>query len=354
MNTKRLVVGVLTSLMLLALLVGGTFAVFTSQVQSDIQSFDAGTVAITVDGSSETFATTLDMTNMEAGDSKTQKIRILNAGTLDVIYMVYVDYEYKPGNIFYCDGDNSLHVWADQDTDLLAAGADKYVTLHAVLPLAAGNSCQGKDGKLRITVHAVQASNLEGFECVKLVYKDEASTWLPYGPEIPHAGNWQGQHGNVCYAVDENDHLRVVVNAYKLSPDKYYQLSLNGPGGCSNSADMMFAGMTGSLFHSGWWTGGTAYLSGSCSADWHQGVYNFTGTDGEVQADAVGSISLDFTIDGSGAWNPALPNGEYGDVKFLIKEIAGYGGDAPSHSDHGTSWTPLLMEIRQLNFKIGP
>jgi predicted ribosomally synthesized peptide with SipW-like signal peptide len=356
MKSKKLLTSLLVIGLVVAAVAGSTYAVFTSQVQSDIQEFSAGTLEIEVDGQSEEFETTFHMSNMEPGDNSEQEIDLHNTGSLDLSYVVYVDYEYPPSgqtNIFYCDGDNSLQAWAEPDVGTLSPSQHANVTLKALFPLAAGNSCQGETGKLRVTVHAVQASNLDGFECVKLVYKDEASNWLPYGPGNSPGGNWQGQHGNVCYKADDDDHLRLVVNAYGLNADEYYQLSLNGPGGCSNFEDTTFAGMTANQYHSGWWTGGTSYLATSCSEEWHQGVYNFTGTDGEVQADSNGNISLDFTIDGSDplASGP-LPSGSYEDVKFLIKEIGGYSGGAPSHTDHGSSWTPMLMEIRALNFTI--
>lgn len=337
-----------------ALLAGFTYAVFTDQVMSDKQTFSAGTVNIDVDGEDVEFETTFHMSNMEPGDSSSQVITINNKGSLGVLYYVYVDYEYNPSDIWRCDPNGySLQAWAAPDAGVLAAGASTNVTLNALLPLAAGNDCQGKTGTLRVTVHAVQQSNIEGqWACVKLVYKDQASNWLPYGPDDPLGGNWNGQHGNVCYQVDTNGHLRVIVNAYDLHPDKYYQLSLNGPGGCSNFEDVTFAGMTTNLYHSGWWVGPPTYLSSTCTQPWHEGVYNILGTDGELQASASGNFSADITLDGSGSWNPALPSGTYDGVKFIVKEIGGYSGSAPSHSDHGTSWTPLLMEIRALSFQI--
>ncbi len=182
----------------------------------------------------------------------------------------------------------------------------------------------------------------EGYSCVALEDKD--SHWLPI---LDNA-----REGIVCYKVDENKHLHVVVNAYGLTPLKYYQLSLNGSGGCANFEDTTFAGLTANLYHSGWWTGGTTSLSPSCSQSWHQGVYNIAGTDGGVQADSTGQLSVDITIDGSGTWNLTLPSGTYEDVKFLIKEISGYSGGAPSHADHGTNWIGKLMEMDYLSFTI--
>jgi len=57
---------------------------------------------------------------------------------LDVIYTVYLDYEYNPGDIWRCDPNgNNLHVWATPDTGVIAVSGSKQVTLHAEIPLAA-------------------------------------------------------------------------------------------------------------------------------------------------------------------------------------------------------------------------
>jgi predicted ribosomally synthesized peptide with SipW-like signal peptide len=369
---RRILFGVITIVALVAIVAGATYAVFSDQVMSDIQTFSAGTVDIDVNGQDHMFVTTFDLTDMEPGESSSQVITINNTGSLAVNYEVYVDYGYDPDDLFHCDGANSLQAWASPNTGgPIASEGNASVTLQALLPLAAGNNCQDKSGKLRVTVHAVQASELDGFICMKLVYKDEYSDppWIPYGDSDsqywdPPDHRWMpnpvgsppvGQHGNLCYKV-ESGQLHVVVNAYGLTPSAYYQLSLNGPGGCSTFEDTTFATMTGDLYHSGWWVGPPDYLASSCGGvDWHEGVYNFYGTDGELQADGLGNISLDYTIGsevGTDPLKPPLPNGTYNNVKFIVKEIHGYSGSAPSHTDHGNAWWPLLMEIRQLNFQI--
>jgi predicted ribosomally synthesized peptide with SipW-like signal peptide len=362
MTRKSFFVGGLLTMVLTAAVVGGSFAIFTDQVQSDIQTFQAGDVNINVDDVEDDFTTTFHEapismgTGWAPGDHTTQPIMINNTGSLDVIYTVYLDYEYNPGDIWRCDPNgNNLHVWAVNDTGVIASGNSKQVILHAEMPLAAGNACEGKTGDLIVTVHAVQRRNIQGeFECVKLVYKDANTNWRPYGPDDPEGGNWKGQHGNVCYQVDGENHLRVIVNAYDLTPNAFYQLALNGQGGCSNPESQIFAAMVPSeVYHSGWSNGSTTALASSCVNSWDEGVYNFYGTDGELQANGDGEFSLDFTIDGSGPYYPALPVGTtYNNVKFIVKEITGYTGDAPSPSNYGTNWQPMLMEIRTLNFTI--
>jgi hypothetical protein len=335
---RRILFSVITIVGLVAIVAGATYAVFTHNVQSDVQTFASGGVDIHVNGEDEIFDTTLDMADMEPGDSTSQPITITNVATLPVKWELYVDWGYDPNDIFHCDGANSMNVWASQYTGgPLAQWGQDTVTLTAQLPLAAGNSCQNKTGQIRVSVHAVQDSNLAGFTCIKLVYKDNASNWLPYQHGNPLRQYYAPQHGNLCYKPTGNTgELQLVMNAYGLTPLANYQLALNGPGGCV-SEDNIFAGMSGDLFVAGYWDGVGPYLrSGPCTSGW-EGVYNYAGVYTAVQADASGNISHDMVVTG-------LTSGQYNDVKYVIKEVT---GTLP-----GTAWTPKLMEIRQLNFLI--
>jgi predicted ribosomally synthesized peptide with SipW-like signal peptide len=360
---RKVLLSIMIIAAMLVLIAGATYAVFSDQVMSDIQSFETGTVNINVGGQEETFETTFHFPQgykVAPGDSNSQLITINNTGNLDVIYTVYIDYTWgdPQPDIWRCDPPNSMHAWAEDSTGdevgVLAPGGNEPVTLYVELPMAASNACQGLSGDLRVTVHAVQERNIDpDFTCIKLVYKDLASQWLPYGPEITEAGNWKGQHGNLCYETDDNGDLRVVVNAYGLTPDAYYQLALNGQGGCSNPEGVIFAGLGADQYHSGWSSGSTTALANTCSNTWDEGVYNFYGTDGQVQADSNGDFSLDYAIDGSNPNGAALPSSTtFNNVKFIVKEITSTG--APSHTNHGSNWQPMLMEIRALNFTTGP
>jgi predicted ribosomally synthesized peptide with SipW-like signal peptide len=335
---KRILFGVIAIVALVAIVAGATYAVFTHNVQSDVQTFASGTVDVQVNGQNDIFDTTLDMDTMEAGDWSSQPITITNVGTLPVNWELYVDWGYDLDDIFHCDGANSMNVWASQYTGGPLAQYDQdTVTLTAQLPLAAANSCQNKTGQIRVSVHAVQDSNLAGFTCIKLVYKDDASNWLPYQHGDPGQLYYAKQHGNLCYKPTGNvGELRLVMNAYGLTANANYQLALNGPGGCV-SEDTNFAGMPGDLFVAGYWDWVGPYLrSGPCTSGW-EGVYNYAGVHTAVQADGSGNISHDMVVTG-------LPPGQYNDVKYVIKEVT---GTLP-----GTAWTPKLMEIRQLNFSI--
>jgi len=107
------------------------------------------------------------------------------------------------------------------------------------------------------------------------------------------------------------------------------------------------------LWHSGWSDGSLGALAAAWANNWDEGVYNFVGTDGEIQADINGDFSVDFTIDGTGNAGSALPMGTtYNNVKFIVKEIQGVSTPPPGPGDYGTTWQPMLMEIRTLNFAI--
>jgi len=334
---KKVLFGVIAIVALLLLVAGATYAIFTANVQSDVQTFAAGTVAITVDGHDDVFTTTLHMDNMEAGDTSSQQITILNTGTLNLKWEVYVDWGWNPGDIFRCDGANSLNVSADTSSGNLAPNGSANVKLTALLPLAAGNSCQGKTGTVRVSVHAVQDSNLDGYTCMKLVFKDGASNWLPYQHADAGKAFYAPQHGNLCYKPTTTaGELHLVMNAYGLTPGANYQLALNGPGGCGFE-DTSFATMPGDLFESGYWNGGP-WLQASCGIP-GEGVYNYDGVYNAVPADASGNISHDMVVTG-------LPSGTYNNVKYVVKEVTG--------ALPGTAWMPKLMEIRQLNFTIIP
>jgi predicted ribosomally synthesized peptide with SipW-like signal peptide len=272
---KRILFGVIAIVALVAIVAGATYAVFTHNVQSDVQTFASGTVDIQVNGEDYIFDTTLDMDTMEAGDWSSQPITITNVGTLPVKWELYVDWGYDLNDIFHCDGANSMNVKASQYTGgPLAQHGQDTVTLTAQLPLAAGNSCQGKTGQIRVSVHAVQDSNLAGFTCIKLVYKDGASSWLPYQHGDPGQPYYAAQHGNLCYKpTGTPGELRLVMNAYGLTANANYQLTLNGPGGCV-SEDNNFAGMSTDLFVAGYWDWvGPNLRSGPCTSGW-EGVYN--------------------------------------------------------------------------------
>lgn len=221
-----------------------TYAVFSDNIPSDDQFFTAGTVDMTVNEQDEAFETTLDMDNMEPGDCSTQEVMVRNEGTLPINLWNWIYTWHEDGaspNVFSCDPNPDCNMSVaktlidnpDGKEEYIPAGSYEKYELEACLPLCAGNGCQGGSGNMRMFFHAVQASNLDGWDCVKLMYK-EAPLWLP-DPSIP-------AHGNKCYQAASDDGLvDFVVNGYELSVDMPLQIMLNGTGGCSDG-DKLIAG----------------------------------------------------------------------------------------------------------------
>jgi hypothetical protein len=190
---------------------------------------------------------------------------------------------------------------------------------------------------MRMFFHAVQASNLEGWDCVKLLYK-EGPDWIP-DPNIP-------KHGNKCYKADA-DKLMVVVNGYKLSANMPLQLALNGKGKCTET-DQHLAGDLNhdnnsenfNAFYRGFWNEG-GNLSQTCdAAKAGEGVYIFAHganpTDPLYDAAAKTNGNGDF----SGQWEVSLPDGDY-QIKFLVKQDQ-------------SPWLEELDELDYQTFTIAP
>jgi hypothetical protein len=337
MRPKSIFAGGLLTLVLIAGLAGGAFAIFSDNVASDDQYFTAGSVDITVDDQDEFFETTLDMDNMEAGECSEQTVRVSNVGSLDVDLWNWI---YTWGDIFSCDPNPDCNMYvektlvgdSDSNPEYIEAniGYEDY-ELEACLPLCAGNLCQGKDGAMRMFFHAVQWSHLDGWDCVKLLHK-EAPDWLPDPTWTPNASGIPA-HGNKCYEASSTDgDVDFVVNGYNMTANMPLQIMLNGPGGCSKTDQIIAGDFTGDnvvdagnydAYYRGFWTG-TA-MSNTCSGT-GEGVYAIAyggsyGTDPDPAAvtDANGNFS--------GQWTAHLADpcviGDYNmQLKFLVKQDA--------------------------------
>jgi predicted ribosomally synthesized peptide with SipW-like signal peptide len=343
---KRIFLGGLVVIALLALMAIGTYAIFSDNVASDDQVFTAGTVNIQVGGEDGIFNTTLDMPNMEPGDCTDQTVRVSNAGTLDVNLWNWI---YTWGDIFNCDPNPNCNMHVEKTyvagsegdgEEFIKANGWEDWKLEACLPLCAGNLCQGDTGTMRMFFHAVQQSNLEGWNCVKLLPK-HAPDWIPeVGPP----------HGNKCYeasTIGAGPDVDFVVNGYGLTADMPLQIMLNGPGGCSDE-DKIIAGdfnLDGTVddgyydaYYRGFWTG--AAMSNVCSGTgegvyaiaWG-GSYHSPGDPGAV-TDANGNFS--------GQWTAHLdaclshPGATYTlTTKFLVKQDA----------------SPWLEELDELDYQ---
>lgn len=350
--SRKILLSVLLIAAVLVAVAGITFAVFSDNIPSDEQVFAAGTVDINVDEQDDMFDTTLDMFNMEAGECSEQYVTVNNTGSLDVdlwnwIY-TWLPSGYPAPNIFACDPNAKCNMTVTKTFDsedpndgvefITSGGWEKY-KLEACLPLCAGNNCQGAYGKMRMFFHAVQASELEGFDCVKLMYK-EGPDWIP-DPSKP-------AHGNKCYeetSIDGN--VDFVVNGYDLSPNMPLQIMLNGPGGCTTE-DSIIAGdfdLNGTVdagkydaYYRGFWTGSA--MSSTCSGTgegvyaiaWG-GSYHLSGDPAAV-TDANGDFSGQWTADFSPYMVGCTADYKM-TAKFLVKQDA----------------SPWLEELDELDYQ---
>lgn len=323
---------------MVAALAGGSYAVFTDTEAVHVK-FEAGTIDIKLNGQEgfQTVHVNPDGYNdWKPGDSTDWPLRIRNTGenTAWIQIYVYPTGAWDQGAPEFWDV-ASQHIGPDGPW-FVDPGQLLELSLHVEFPQSIGNDYQGAQGDLLILVVAKQYRNKfeEGYDCVALENKDES--FLPILDD--------DIEGVVCYKVEDGK-LLVDVNGYGLQADEYFQLALNGPGGCANFPDVSFAGMGATLYHSGWYQHNPGQLSPTCDAEWNEGVWNFVGTDGEVKSSGVGSISWGGELAG-------LPSGHYENVKFVVKLISGYAGAAPSAGDYGTSWTPMLVEMNYLDFTI--
>lgn len=325
-----------------------TFALSSESVTSNLSSFTAGTLDIRVDGYDEFFETFLDMPNVEPGDCSYDQVTVTNVGTMAVNLWNWI---YTWGDIFGCDPNPACNLTVNKtlagDSDAIPEyiepGGYETYDLAACLPLCAGNKCQGDSGTMRLFFHAVQAANLDGYECVKLEDK-RAPDWIP-DPVTP-------AHGNLCYKVvddqsgDSVQDLHVVIDAYGLTAAACFQLSLDGgdmndpnDGACT-AQDANLAGMASppDTYVSGYWNWGT-FLEPTCNpVNGGEGVWNFAGVyqPGAICADASGDFSWSGTLTG-------LPAGSY-IVKQSVKEI--------SNPWPGDSWAGVLSGLAYLQFTL--
>lgn len=349
MKHKKLFTGALLTVVLLSAFVGGGYAIFSDNVASDDQFFVAGSVDITVDEQDEFFETTLDMTNMEAGDCNEQTVRVANVGTLPVNLWNWI---YTWGDVFTCDPNPDCNMYVSKsfvgqsdldDEEFIAPGGWEDYKLEACLPLCAGNLCQDEQGTMRMFFHAVQQSNLEGWDCVKLLYK-EGPLWIP-DPTIP-------AHGNKCYEASSGDkYVEFVVNGYNMTADMPLQLMLNGPGGCTDE-DKIIAGDTDGdgvsdscdLYYRAFWNGTPTGGTMSCTCDPNtsgEGVYAIayggsygTSPDPAAKTDSSGNFSGQWTaeLDACSIYGTGTHTLQ---TKFLVKQDA----------------SPWLEELDELDYQ---
>jgi predicted ribosomally synthesized peptide with SipW-like signal peptide len=339
MRRKTLITGSLLIAVLLSAAVGGAYAVFTDTEAMHVE-FEAGTINIALNGEDnlyQEFALNPEgYDDWKPGDQEEFPIVIDNIGTNKAWIQVYV-YPTGPWTEGAADlweiakyqvtGPGEWNQW------LVEPGESITLNLEIDFPQEAGNKFQGAQADLLVLVVAKQWRNKleEGYWCVALEDKDPDNGYLP---DLSN-----DLEGVICYKWEEGE-LRVDLNAYGLQPGVFYQLDLTGgdmnspiDGACT-AQDDNFAGMSSDIYVAGYWNWGT-YLEVSCNAgNGGEGVYNYAGVYGEVQADEDGAISF-----GGSLPLPAFP---YDGVGAHVKEIV---GEIP-----GSNWPVILSEMDYLSF----
>ncbi len=336
MRRKTLLTGMLVIAALLTAVAGGAFAVFTD-TESTNAKFRAGTINISLSGevAQKVWLNPANYNDWKPGDSESFDLNIENKGSNEAWIQVYI-YEKPPdsGPNFWDVAEWEVEHTGDWNQWALAPGGTLTLTLKVDFPQWVGNDYQGAKGELLILVVAKQSRNklAEGYSCIALEDKIP-DIW------VPDLSN--DLEGIICFKAEDDD-LHVDLNAYGLTPEAYYQLDLTGgdsnnpiDGACTTQDDN-FAGMSTDLFVAGYWNWG-AVLEASCnSSSGGEGVYNYAGVYGDVQADGAGTISYSGVL--------ALPSGTYDGVGAHVKLITG--------TPPGTVWTVVLSEMDYLEFTI--
>ena len=162
----------------------------------------------------------------------------------------------------------------------------------------------------------------EQFGCDLWIEVDRISESDRPTPEPRHIslenkdGNWSILpddliHGDIGYNHNDTS-FKGLVTGTGLVADAPYQITLNGPGGCTDT-DHGLAGAGANAFESGYWNSGPN-LDPTCSAP-GEGVYNMDLVSNwyTVITDGSGDFSHPFDL--------ALPAGDYAGVKVLVKKM---------------------------------
>ncbi|MFC1649190.1 TasA family protein [Patescibacteria group bacterium] len=193
-----------------------------------------------------------------------------------------------------------------------------------------------------IRFYVEQARNNEEFACPELGPQ----------PENRHISlenknsNWEILpndlvHGDIHYSHNDTS-FKGTVTGTGLEANKYYQITLNGPGGCTFT-DHGFAGVGPNAFSSGYWNNGTN-LEPTCGTP-GEGVYNMDliGDHYTFQADGSGAFTHNFDI--------ALPAGDYSGVKVLVKKML--DTHVSPWADTGTGYPAFnLYETAAISFTV--
>ncbi len=147
--------------------------------------------------------------------------------------------------------------------------------------------------------------------------------------------------GNITFSNNDTS-FNGTVNGTGLVPNAKYQISLNGPGGCTFT-DHGLAGLGLNAFQSGYWNNGVN-LEPVCGTP-GEGVYNTDLINDHYTfiADSNGAFTHDFDMN--------LPAGNYTGVKVLVKKML--DTHVSPWSDTGVGYPTFnLYETSAINFTI--
>lgn len=88
---RKILIALLGVLLVAALAGAGTFAYFSDTETSSGNTFTAGTVDISLDGSASGGEAYFSVGNMAPGDTVTKYVEVRNDGSLDLLFRAYVD-----------------------------------------------------------------------------------------------------------------------------------------------------------------------------------------------------------------------------------------------------------------------
>lgn len=180
---KKILFSAVSIVSALGLLVGATFANFSSQAGNNGNTFGAGTLTLKINGAGDSSSTKMfTVTDAKPGDSKTEVFDLSNSGTVDASSTTLTSLNVTPnasgdlGEVLtlqlYIDANNN-NVFDAGDTLIhsghinagwsalplgfgLAHGADQKVTATLTFDSAATDSYQGKSVSFDFTFTANQ------------------------------------------------------------------------------------------------------------------------------------------------------------------------------------------------------
>lgn len=158
MKRIRLMFLSIVSVVLVAgLISGATFALFTAQTGNQSNTFTAGTLSLSsVTPQGQVFTAGMPVDGLAPGDKGTGILTVKNEGSLDAWVNIVTPLT-GTGDLF--GGSTPLVVTEANGTKLIPAGQSRTFVLNWELPLAAGDSYQGKEGVITINVNGVQAKH---------------------------------------------------------------------------------------------------------------------------------------------------------------------------------------------------